>query len=141
MYMYYNKTIEKEQQTDKIQEEEKMKFFYNGKQVRTSKTHLYTHGLVNTKGKVVSCHGSKEAAEKAFDKLGVIQREWIRNGMNAIKALEAGKSYYISTTCRVSYKESLAGKTAEDFLNTIEKAKRILEEYSHYQIVELEARD
>lgn len=117
-----------------------MKFYYNGQQVRTSKTHVYTHGIMGTNGKIISCHGSREAAEKAFAKLGVIQREWIRNSNSAIKALETGKTFYFSTVCRVSYKVSLAGKSVKDYLNTIAKAERILDEYSRYQIVELEAR-
>ena len=116
-----------------------MKFDYNGKQVRTSKTHTYTHGILDNHGKVVSCHGSLEAAIKAHGALGSFHRGYIRDSEEAIKALEAGRAYYF-TKDRMAYKVSLKGKTVEGYEKQIEHSKAMLEHYASYQIVELEAK-
>ena len=41
-----------------------MKFYYGNKLARTSKTHTYTHAILTLGETVVSCHTSREAAEK-----------------------------------------------------------------------------
>lgn len=115
-----------------------MKFFYNGKQVRTSKTHNYTHGIIDTMGKVVSCHGSLESAIKAHGALGSFHRRYIMDAEAAIKALEAGRSYYF-TTDRMAYKVPLKGRTVEEYRKQIEESKHMLDYYSRFQIVELES--
>lgn len=116
-----------------------MKFFYNGKQVRTSKTHSYTHAIIDLDGKVVSCHGSLEAATKAHGALGSFHRSYIRDSKAAIKALEAGRAYYF-TQDRMAYRVPLKGKTVDGYRKQIERSEAMLKEYSQYQIVELEAR-
>jgi hypothetical protein len=118
-----------------------MKFYYNGKKVRTSKTHIYTHGIIDTTGKVVSCHGSLGAAVKERDALGSYHRRHIKNSEDAINALEAGRGYYYYKQDRMAYKVSIKGKTVDEYRKQIKHSMAMLEVYSRYQIVELEASD
>lgn len=73
------------------------KFYYNGKLVRTSKTHVYTHAVINEKGDVLRC-SSTEVLAKAFitSELSRAENEIIDSD-KAIKALRNGEKGYSST--------------------------------------------
>ena len=118
-----------------------MKFYYNGKLVRTSKTHAYTHAVLTPNGDTFSCSSSREGAVKALQ-AKINEWEQIRsNYRNAIKALEAGRPYYFSKYGRREVKQSLSGKTVADYDRMLAEAERIIANYNAHQIVELEARD
>ena len=116
-----------------------MKFYYNGKLMRTSKTHTYTHALLTETGTLRSCHGSREAAEKELRALISQHETNIDDCKRAIKAIEKGQTYYFAGH-RQQYKCSLKGKTIEHYEEWIEKYKRIIAFFEKHQIVELEAR-
>lgn len=126
-----------------------MKFYYNGKLVRTSKTHEYHFGVYNPDtGHMISCHGTREGAEKEYRRMISAQEGCIANYNRAIKALENGKTYYEAKEGNRWIYVSLKGKTwdGEEYGNPdtwrrwTESAMRRIEELSRRQIVELEAR-
>ena len=69
-----------------------MKFYYNGKMIRTSKNHIYTHAVINKEtGALIGCRKSLELAEAI--KTGEINRYYHAIAVHEaeIKALKAGK--------------------------------------------------
>ena len=94
-----------------------MKFYYNDKLIRKSKTNTYTHAVISSCGVTVSCHTTREAAEKK------IRAELARN-----------------ERVRKENNKFLAGRPS-----LIEKANRRCDAYkneiNNWQIVKLEARD
>lgn len=121
-----------------------MKFYYNGKLIRTSKNHIYTHAVINnTTGALIGCRKSLELAEAI--KTGEINRYYhaIAEQEAAIKALKAGKKGIWLKDGRHSwYKEFTDKHTVEYFEECIESLKRSIEYFSeNWEIVELEARE
>ena len=88
-----------------------MKYYYNGRLVRTSKTHIYTHALVGTSGKAVACSSDPNRLMKEKE-LG------IKNWESYLKSVEA------------------KGNTED-----IEYAKAYLEKVRNWKIVEIEMRE
>lgn len=76
-----------------------MKYFFEGQQIRASKTHHYTHAcIVRHEGKIIcrGCSSSKQGAEKVkADQIAYLDRA-IEGYKKAIEAFEAGKSGYVS---------------------------------------------
>lgn len=76
-----------------------MKYFFEGQQIRTSKTHHYTHACIIRKDNKIICRGcssTKAGAEKVkADELAYLDRA-IESYKKAIEAFEAGKSGYVS---------------------------------------------
>ena len=71
-----------------------MKFYYNGKLVRTSKNHEYKYGILSSEGgSVTSCHATYEAAYKELQRRPGEIRTNIEITKEALKELEKGKSY------------------------------------------------
>ena len=94
-----------------------MKVYYNGKQVRTSKTHNYTHAVIDLNGKAISCHSTKEAAEKQI-RSKLSSNEQVREGVKRVNK---------------NNPEALARRLAD--------CDRWEAEIKSWKIVELEARD
>lgn len=125
-----------------------MKFYYNGKLVRTSKTHEYRYAIVTEAGNLISCHGTREAAEKEFRKPIASCESTLEFYAEAIRAIEAGKKYIDRKVCGHWQRVHLTGK---DFagrdnsnVNTwkeyAENDRRRIENYKTRKIVELEQR-
>ena len=74
-----------------------MKFYYDGKLVRTSKTHEYHYGIYNKRfERMRSCHSTKELAEKELNTYINQPLNWNENTKEAIKAFQSGKKGYWS---------------------------------------------
>ena len=127
-----------------------MKFYYNGKLVRTSKTHEYHFGILEPKtGKIVSCHGTYEAAQKEHRRPISEAETSIKRCRAAINAIENGKtSFFWKWNNRYLEKVILKGA---DFAGNnrgevstwegyIEGYNKFIASHRARQIVELEAR-
>lgn len=116
-----------------------MKFFYNGKQIRTSKTHVYTHAVLTPEGKTFACSSSREGAEKAIQKEASWYEAIAFGYRNAIKAIEAGKKTYTAKEGRRTCTMLVTG-TLESNKKGLERIERAIATINCYKIVELEAR-
>ena len=85
MYMYYNKTIEKEQQTDKIQEETKMKV-----QLTSNAKKVITVDQMPAVRKVIECAKADEITVKEYAKMAAS----IISDSYVIKVLEASAQIF-----------------------------------------------
>lgn len=124
-----------------VDERKAAKFYYNGKLVRTSKTHHYTHAVINTKtGKAVGCRSSREAAEAIIASEINWRNDVIANYERAVKAIEKGETWYTEREGRKSYRMRVS-RTAEEYKafaeQTAERQKEILRDW---KVVELEER-
>lgn len=125
-----------------------MKFYYNGKLMRTSKNHDYKYAIIWDDETLGSCHSSLEAAQKEFRRPISEAESAIADDLRAIKALQNGKTYYDTKVCRRWYRVNLKGKDAlgrsmnevSYWENCIERHKRHIEKLKTRKIVELEAR-
>lgn len=117
-----------------------MKFYYNGKLMRTSKTHEYKYAIVSENDVLWSCHGTLEAAQKEFRRPIAQCETNIHDYMVAIKMLEMGRSYYEVKICKRWHRIPLKGKTVNYFESEIEYFKKRIEILKTRKIVELEAR-
>lgn len=71
-----------------------MKYYYNGKLIRTS-DHIYTHAVIDTKtGKAIACRNGLDKAEAAKMDETRLTRNDIRDLNEKIKALKAGRDRY-----------------------------------------------
>ena len=125
-----------------------MKFYYNGKLMRTSKTHEYKFAIIWPDGTLSSCHGTREAAEKEYRRPISEAESSIATELKAIEAIKAGKTYLDTKVCGRWYRMSLKGKDWDGLnradISTWEKwiecNKRNIEKLNTRLIVELEAR-
>lgn len=117
-----------------------MKFYYNGKLLRTSETHTYTHAVINGAGKCVGCRTSQKAAQYIIDYEVNQCRQGIENCKAAIKALESGKSYYTVKSGRRTYPHKFQkDDTIESYADYIDGCeKRIDYILRSWKVVELE---
>ncbi len=119
-----------------------MKFYYNGKLMRTSKTHEYHYAIVKVDGsKAWSCHGTYNAAQKEMNRV-IAERQSAIDSLNERKkALLSGRKYYFIKDGRREYKYTFTeGDTVEDCIERIEKAEAKLKWFiENWKIVELQA--
>lgn len=69
-----------------------MKFYYEGKLIRTSKTHEYKYAAISSSGHCLKCSATKQGAQAELDR---IFRESMRNlefYRAALQALEIGEA-------------------------------------------------
>ena len=118
-----------------------MKFYYNGELVRTSKTHHYTHAVIDSNnGRCIGCCSRLDLALKLRDSEISEVATGIENCKRAIKALEEGKKYY---RCKAGNREY-----TEKTYYSIDEWKRFMKndeeklEYKtkYFKVVELEER-
>lgn len=115
-----------------------MKYYYEGKLIRTS-NHIYTHAVIDSKGKCVACRNGYENAVKA--KNAERSNKAIKEANDAINALKAGRKYYFYKIGQFSYKYTFkANDTIEKYQGVIERANDWNKIVDSWQIVELEAR-
>lgn len=99
-----------------------MKYYYNGKLVRTSE-HAYTHAVIDTKtGKAVACRNGLRNAESARQSELSLTRGDIKYYEDMIKAMKAGRSHFFCKSGRCTVKHKIADNM------TIEKAERKITE-------------
>lgn len=110
-----------------------MKFYYNGKLIRTSRTHEYNFAAISPTGKCLTCSATYEGCAKNLATLTANGRGW----------LSAYEAIYYGT-----FKETKGGWTIKDimgrFNNSREELKEAIEKKKAYfdgiKIVKLEAR-
>lgn len=112
-----------------------MKFYIDGKLVRTSKTHDYTHALM-WHDSVISCHGSYEQAVKALNRKIAERNYDIENNRAAIKAIDEGRTNYLWKFGRERWQAKVS-EPRENYEATIVRLKECI---THYHVRELEAR-
>lgn len=123
-----------------------MKFYYNDKLIRTSKTHEYKYALISSTGKCVTCSASRERAEAELASWINRYNEKIQNYKSIIHAIEIGASHYNAIDGRKTYRVKLApegndGHTIKGAKEYLEEAISRLEEIKKcWKVVELEAR-
>lgn len=120
-----------------------MKFCCNGKLVRTSKNHVYTHAVINIEtGSVIVCRASKESAESFIaTEINTCERG-IANARAGLKAFKAGKSYYYIKYGRKNWREFICNtdteKTFTDWMERFEERKKNV--IANWRVVKLEAK-
>lgn len=116
-----------------------MKFYYDGKLVRTSKTHVYSHAVLWA-GEVVACSGSYELARKELASRISRLESSNNNCKLAVAAIERGdRFYWAKEKCGRgwnSYRVKIEW-SKEKYLEIIAANE---ETKKKYEIVELEAR-
>ncbi len=120
-----------------------MKFYYNGQLVRTSKSHEYTHAVIDitTNG----CKGCRVGRYKAEAIISAEVAEYERRAKNyesAIKALESGKTgYYVKEGRRTWFNKFSADATVEKYREWIAWNREYVDSIkANWKVVELEAR-
>ncbi len=122
-----------------------MKFYYEGKLIRTSKNHNYTHAVINIQtGSCIGCRTSEDACQS------IITTEingclgGIRNSEEKIKALEAGKSGYYIKDGRRSWWHKFENSPFDTIESTNKRIEYLLEEIDrikqNWKIVKLECK-
>ena len=114
-----------------------MKYYIDGKLVRTSKTRTYTHAVMFG-DEVVSCCGSYLLACKELDKRINHLCAIIRDSRAAIEAIDNGKSYYMArifSDNRRPYKNPIK-RSREEYEKWISESE---DKKTRWHIRELEA--
>ena len=133
--MQFGKSIKKKGRT-------KMKFYYNGKLVRTSKTHEYHYAIVKADGsKARSCHGTLKAAQNEMNRVIAEYNGAIASLNERRKALQNGRKFYFIKNGRREYKYIFTeNDTVEDCDRRIEEVEEGFKWFTeNWKIVELQA--
>lgn len=124
-----------------------MRFYYNGNLIRTSRTHHYTHALLNSRGGAVMCSAKRSACE-SFKQSAINHcLQGIENGKSAIKALEAKRGGYWRKEGRktewysFSELEEWGMRPKAKYEEIIAEMEHKLQLFQSWQIVEIEERD
>ena len=118
-----------------------MKFYYEGKLIRTSKTHHYTHAIV-CEGTAIMCSATRQGCEREKQRYLSQQREIIKSYQDGIKYLRDGKKGYYVKDGRSSYYVPFDKyDTAERYEKWIKESEnRIQHITNNWKIVEIEER-
>ena len=123
----------------------KKKFYYEGKLVRTSENHDYRFGIYNkSRGRMKSCHSTRELAEKTLQSYINEPLNWIENNdKRAIQAIKNGKKKYWVKVGNREVLEPLGDRnTVEIWERYIEENQQIHEfRKNNFCVVELEVRN
>ena len=120
-----------------------MKFYYNGKKVRESKTHAYKYGVYSVESeKLLGCSETREGAEAQITRLTAYSRDALKTYEGALKALRFGSrgfdSFYGRRSTYVIFREE---HTEKYFIEQIDYHRaNIARIQSTCKVVELEAR-
>lgn len=80
-----------------------MKFYYNGKLIRTSKTHHYKFACINLEtGNVLQCSETRSGATKLLTTIKAEKARAYENATSAIKAIDEGRTFYNAKIGRTS---------------------------------------
>jgi hypothetical protein len=117
-----------------------IRYYYNGELMRTS-AHTYTHAVLDEKGKCIACRNGLDNAIKAKEAEKQWDKRIIRDSQTAIKALQAGRTYYIykigGAACKYRFED---GDTVTKYQEQIERSMAHIAVIDGYQVVELEAK-
>lgn len=111
-----------------------MKYYIDDKLVRTS-DRTYTHAVM-CGDEVYSCCGSFLLANKELSRRLAYHEQNIQDSRLAIKALDEGKRFYMTTVCRKPYKVKIE-RSREEYLERIADNEA---RATRWHIRELEAR-
>lgn len=117
------------------------KFYYNGKLVRTSKNHMYTHAVINIdKGTLIGCRACEKGAIDLKESYLSERRTGMRNAEAAIEAFKKGKTYYMAKVGRRDYPEKFHKEdTLESLQSWLNQCKESIEYIQkNWKVVELE---
>lgn len=125
-----------------------MKFYYNGKLMRTSKTHEYKYAIITENGCCCSCHGTLESAQKEFRRPIAECEKSIANFNMIIRAINSGKKYIDIKEYRYTHRVHFSGKDiagddrsqVSTWEKYIRQTKNSMADYESRKIVELEQR-
>lgn len=120
-----------------------MKFYYNNELVRTSKSHIYTHAVIDmATGGCKGCRANRETAEAVISTEIAYFEKKIGNYENAIKAIQNGKdAYYAKDGRRTYYTKIPKDRTVEEYKEWIEWDRDYITYIKeNWQVVELEAK-
>lgn len=118
-----------------------MKYYYNGKLMRTSKNHHYTHAVINPDGdRLIGCCSRLDLAVKLRQSYISECETSIENFKRAIKALEAGKNKY---WCKCGNRDVLEKTyyTIDEYKKYIENSEKKIAYRKNFKVVELEERE
>ena len=121
-----------------------MKFYYNDKLIRTSKTHVYSHAVINTvTGRVIGCRSTLLGAQQLFNSYISEARTGIENAKRGLKAVQAGKKVYESRRGNRTYWDRInKGDDEAYFQKWIDSNEAYIERISRdWKVVPLEARE
>lgn len=123
-----------------VKESKSGKFYYNGKLIRTSKSHHYTHAVIDMEtGKVKGCRSNREAAEAIIASQINFLNDVIANCNNAIKAIQNGESRYICREGKRTYRMQVSSEV--DYQSYIDMDTEAIENVKrNWKVVELEER-
>lgn len=120
-----------------------MKFYYNGKLIRTSANHEYTHACIREKADgsfvVLGCRTSRDAAE-AIKRSKISQnRQAVANYEAALAAIDSGAKYFINKAGGKEYRKEVGGMyTRKNLEKWISECAESMKEHRALKIVELE---
>lgn len=72
-----------------------MKFYYQGKLVRTSKTHNYKYGVFTKENDCLACASSFELAQNSIASATMFKRSSLKSYNKILKAIKQGKEKII----------------------------------------------
>lgn len=125
-----------------------MKFYYNGKLIRTSQNHNYTHAVIDTErnNALIGCRASKDTAESVISgEINRLERS-LKNHEAIKKALENGKPGFYGKDGRRTYWVRFSENESYYTLESVERwmicdKKEIEYVKNNWKVVELEARE
>ena len=119
-----------------------MKFYYNGKLMRTSKNHIYTHAVVEEDKYLIGCRANKDSARSLITSEIFRLEQGIKNAEAHIKAMQRGDKMYKAIEGRRSYYMPIyKSDSIEDTEKYIESNKKRIEFIKeNWKVVELEAK-
>lgn len=118
-----------------------MKFYYNGKLIRTSKNHTYTHAVISkANGRCLGCRANRANCESIINSEIHQYERAIEDLQERIGALDLGKTYYYVTFRGRSWKEKFTeNDTVENYLARIKEYEEYIDHVKNtWKIVELE---
>ena len=117
-----------------------MTFWYEGKKIRTSKTHHYTHAIINGNGNCIMCSATEDGCIKRKQSFIHGYQENIENCERAIKAIESGKSKFAVKAGNYTYYNKIS-HSIEEYEGYIEDSKKMIDFYrGDWKIVKIEER-
>lgn len=120
-----------------------MKFYYEGKLIRTSKNHIYTHAVISADtGCVIGCRSSKEACEAIITNRINARLQAIENEQNILKAMQNGQNKYSCKDGRKTFYMPIDKDWTEETIRQFMQNESDAIEYfrTNYKVVELEAK-
>ncbi len=117
-----------------------MKLYYDGKLIRTSKNHEYTHAVIDTEtGSCLGCGTSLENAQAILNQNINEYETEINNCDLGLKAISENKTYYYPIVKGKSRKSDII-LSAETYIRLMNEYESTLKRVKRHKVVELECR-